>query len=131
MRPRATPLLVPATSATAATEAERNYQKYLGDLHRDTDRVFILVLLVQWIACTAMAHWTAIRAGTAPAEGLDPKVWLVLVGGGVIAGVSTLVAFRHPGEGLHRGGHVRLVSGQSRPSHRVPSGGTHALSGPG
>ncbi|MFN0006913.1 MAG: response regulator [Planctomycetota bacterium] len=102
MRSRATPLLVPASSATATAEAERNYQKYLADLHRDTDSVFILVLLVQWIACTAMTHWTELRAGTAPAEGLDPKVWLVLIGGGSIAIVSILVALRHPGQALTR-----------------------------
>jgi len=102
MRSRAAPLLVPAASASATAEAERNYQRYLGDLHRDTDRLFILVLLVQWIACTAMTHWTAFRVGTAAADGLDPKVRLVLIGGGVIALGSILVALRHPGEALTR-----------------------------
>jgi signal transduction histidine kinase len=71
-------------------------------LWKQTDRMFAMLLLVQWLAAVAMAIWLSPRAW----EGLDhrihPHIWAAVFLGGVITVYPIVFVLFRPGEAITR-----------------------------
>ena len=80
----------------------RLYAEYRQEIWEHTDRMFLWLLLVQWLGAIA----TAMLASHEPWHGslmhLPPLVWKAFVLGGAITALPILVAIRHPGSTLTR-----------------------------
>ena len=85
-----------------ASQGEHLVQNYLTDLRSDLDRRFVVALVVQWIACIALAYWNPFGASSVATRGASLDFWVALIVGGSIAAAASVVALRHPGEALTR-----------------------------
>jgi signal transduction histidine kinase len=85
-----------------AQRADALRREHEQKLWRQTDRLFALLLGLQWLGAIAMALWLSPRAW----EGLDshihPHVWAAVVLGGIIAAFPIALVFLRPGETLTR-----------------------------
>jgi PAS domain S-box-containing protein len=80
-----------------ARSAEQIFASSLRQLCVDTDRVFALLMPVQWLIGIALALWLSPRTWDGAASSVHPHVWSAAVLGGLIAvGAMTLV-LKFPG----------------------------------
>jgi signal transduction histidine kinase/GAF domain-containing protein len=77
----------------------RLYAEYRQEIWEHTDRMFLWLLVVQWLAGIATAIWVGPHPATAYVSAL---VWKAFLLGGGIAAFPILVILRHPGSALTR-----------------------------
>jgi signal transduction histidine kinase/DNA-binding response OmpR family regulator len=65
---------------------------------KETDRMFAVLLLVQWIACIAVAVWISPRSWEGLESHIHPHVWASIWLGGLIAMCPIILALFRPGE---------------------------------
>ncbi|MES1208902.1 MAG: hypothetical protein ABUS79_23430, partial [Pseudomonadota bacterium] len=82
---------------TAGTR--RLYAEYRQEIWEHTDRMFLWLLGVQWLAAIATAIWVGPHPATAH---LPVLAWKAFFLGGGIAAVPVMVILRHPGSALTR-----------------------------
>lgn len=73
-----------------------------------TDRMFAVLMVLQWIASIAVSLVLSPRAWSGGESSVHPHVWLALFFGGALTGLPVYLAWRHPGQTLTR--HVIAVA---------------------
>lgn len=77
-------------------------------VYRRTDRIFSVLLPVQWLAGIAAALFVTPLTWNGAASSIHPHVWFTVVIGGIITSLPLYLTFRYPGETMTR--HVVAVS---------------------
>jgi signal transduction histidine kinase len=77
----------------------REHEKALWS---QTDRLFAGLLILQWLACIAMALWLSPSAWRGLDHYVHPHVWAAVFIGGLVAALPVWMAFQYPGETLTR-----------------------------
>jgi signal transduction histidine kinase/CheY-like chemotaxis protein/HPt (histidine-containing phosphotransfer) domain-containing protein len=67
-----------------------------------TDRMFALLLAIQWIAGIFAALWLSPRAWNAGSSQIHPHVWAAIVLGGLVNSLPIALAVLHPGQMVTR-----------------------------
>jgi PAS domain S-box-containing protein len=80
----------------------RLYAEYRQEIWEDTDRMFLWLLLAQWLAAIATALWASPESWNGSLMHLPPLAWKAFILGGAITALPILVAYRHPGSTLTR-----------------------------
>jgi PAS domain S-box-containing protein len=82
--------------------ARKLYTQYQQEICERTDRMFVGLLLVQWLAQILTAIWATPGIWDGSFDSLPPLVWKAfLLGGGMVA-LPVYVAYRYPGTKLTR-----------------------------
>ncbi|HEY1922763.1 MAG TPA: hypothetical protein VGG44_08345, partial [Tepidisphaeraceae bacterium] len=69
---------------------------------KQTDRMFAVLLLIQWLACIAVAYWLSPVAWEGLESHIHPHIWGAVFVGGIIAAFPIALAIFRPGEALTR-----------------------------
>jgi signal transduction histidine kinase len=76
--------------------------EYEQKLWKQTDRMFAVLLAVQWLAGIAMAVWLSPRAWEGLESHIHPHIWAAVWVGGLIAAFPIMLAIVRPGEAMTR-----------------------------
>ncbi|MDY3556265.1 response regulator [Gemmata sp. JC717] len=68
-----------------------------GAIHRRTDRMFAVLLLLQWFAMVALAVWVSPRTWSGADSRTHPHIWAAVVLGGVVVALPVVLARWRPG----------------------------------
>ena len=79
----------------------RLYAEYQQEIWEHTDRMFLWLLVAQWLGGIATALWTSPAPGAAALPHL-PLAWKAFFLGGTFAALPLYMAVRHPGSALTR-----------------------------
>ncbi len=82
--------------------AARLVQDQLASIARQTDRMFALLMGLQWVAAVAAALWLSPRTWSGTHSAVHPHVWAAVFLGGALALFPIYLAVRHPGSALSR-----------------------------
>ena len=74
----------------------RLYAEYQQEIWEHTDRMFLWLLVAQWLGGIATAIWTSPPPGAAALPHL-PLAWKAFFLGGTFAALPLYMAVRHPG----------------------------------
>src|SRR4051794_28410083 len=80
----------------------RLYAEHRQEVCQRTDRMFLWLLLVQWIAGIVTALWSTPAVWNGSLSHLPTLVWKAFVLGGAITSLPIYVAFKYPGSMLTR-----------------------------
>ena len=83
-------------------EALRLYGRESAELHRWTDRLFAVLLLLQWIAGIVLALVYSPRTWTGAASEIHPHLWAAVILGGMISVFPVCLVLLRPGAALTR-----------------------------
>src|SRR6185503_9135960 len=86
----------PAASVDSRTEHLFNEQRQAG--FKQTDRMFAVLMTIQWLAGIAAAYWISPRAWVGQDSYIHPHIWAAVFLGGAISVLPIHFALRHPGE---------------------------------
>jgi signal transduction histidine kinase len=75
---------------------------YQGAQWRQTDRMFAILLLLQWFAAVAVAIWLSPRAWEGLESHIHPHIWAAVYLGGLIAAAPIALVIVRPGEAITR-----------------------------
>src|SRR5215211_1416776 len=73
-------------------------------IYRRTDRLFVGLMLFQWLAGLGAALWISPRTWTGPDSQIRLHVWAALYLGGAITALPVFLALTQPGSALTRHG---------------------------
>jgi signal transduction histidine kinase len=90
-----------------ASRTEELYQDSQAAIHKRSDRMFAVLMLVQWLAGIVAALWISPRTWQGAESQLHLHVWAAVGLGGAISFFPILLALRQPGRVLTR--HVIAV----------------------
>jgi PAS domain S-box-containing protein len=79
----------------------RLYAEYQQEIWERTDRMFLWLLVAQWLGGIATALWTTPLAGAGALPHL-PLAWKAFLLGGIFSALPLYTAVRHPGSALTR-----------------------------
>ena len=78
-----------------ALRAEQLYRAEMAVLHRNTDRLFAILLVLQWAAAIVVTLYLSPRIWSGTTSGIHPHVWAaVVLGGALTIFPLCFVAFR-------------------------------------
>jgi PAS domain S-box-containing protein len=80
----------------------RLYAEYRQEVHQRTDRMFLWLLLLQWLAGIVTALWSTPAVWNGSLTHLPPLVWKAFLLGGAFTAHPVYVAFKYPGSALTR-----------------------------
>jgi PAS domain S-box-containing protein len=80
----------------------RLYAEYRQEVCQRTDRMFLWLLLLQWLAGIVTALWATPAVWNGSLSHLPPLVWKAFLLGGAITSLPIYVAFKYPGSVLTR-----------------------------
>ena len=80
----------------------RLYAEYRQEVYHRTDRMFLWLLLLQWLAGVVTALWSTPSVWNGSLTHLPPLVWKAFLLGGAITSLPIYVAFKYPGSMLTR-----------------------------
>ena len=107
----------------ARSEVERGrdlFERQLRAGYERADRLFLVLLLIQWAAAVVTALLISPTAWAGATERVHIHVWAALLLGGAIATLPVILAWARPGSNATR--HVIAVAQISEPtSHRSGS----------
>ena len=89
------------------TRAEELFRGHQRDISRRADRLFAVLLPLEWLACVAAAIWISPLTWVGLSSQTHPHVWTALLLGGAIVSLPLYMALRHSGTALTR--HVVAV----------------------
>ncbi len=89
-------------SSSVSLRAEQLYRTELSYLYRWTDRLFVVLLLLEWVAGILVALLDSPRTWSGALNEVHPHVWAAIVLGGVFAAFPSYLAFVRPGTALTR-----------------------------
>ena len=103
-------------SETSTVPVERDYQEaarrlvkeQLASIARQTDRMFALLMGLQWVAAVAAALWLSPRTWVGTQSSVHIHVWAALFLGGALACFPIYLAVMHPGRATTR--HVIAIA---------------------
>jgi PAS domain S-box-containing protein len=89
-------------SYSEASLAERFFEEHQQAVFKYTDRMFAVLLAIQWVAGIAAAFWISPRAWAGQSSHIHPHIWAALLLGSVISSLPILLAITRPGEASTR-----------------------------
>jgi PAS domain S-box-containing protein len=92
------PRLVAEPHDPSAARAAELFTRYQQNTYRQTDRLFALLMGVQWIAGVAFALWVSPLAWEGPVSRTHLHVWAAVVLGGIISLFPALLGLFRPGQ---------------------------------
>ena len=96
-------VLVPATLDTSTQRrADELFHWHQQRIFVRTDRMFAVLLTVQWAAGIAAALWLSPRAWVGAENHVHPHVWVAVVLAGIINTLPVALALLRPGKALTR-----------------------------
>ncbi len=99
---------VNATGPDVLHKAERLFAESQDVVHQRTDRLFVKLMVFQWLAGIAAALWISPLTWIGAASQLHWHVWAAIFLGGAIAALPIFLVWKQPGTVLTR--HVIAVS---------------------
>jgi hypothetical protein len=88
--------------------AEEDYNHRIGDVYRGTDRMFMWLMLGQWLFGVLVASTLSPYGWEGKQQVIHLHVWVAILGGAAISGLPLALAWLRPGATLTR--HVIAVS---------------------
>jgi two-component system sensor histidine kinase/response regulator len=82
--------------------SERLFDEHRQTVYRQTDRMFAVLMGLQWIAGIAAAYWISPRAWAGAASHTHPHIWAALLLGGAMSVLPVVLAVTRPGEASTR-----------------------------
>ena len=82
--------------------AECFFRKQLSALYRRTDRLFAILMVLQWIAGVTAALWISPRTWAGTQSETHPHVWAAVLLGGILTSFPICLAFLMPGAAVTR-----------------------------
>ncbi len=93
----------PEISAPALlARADVLYQEALDGTHRHTDRIFAILMIIQWIAGIGAAIWISPYTWIGATHHLHWHVWAAIFLGGALTIFPVFMVWRHPGQVVTR-----------------------------
>src|SRR5262249_17805635 len=89
-------------TASAKIRTAEIFHEQRVAIYRETDRLFVVVMIVQWLAGIAAAIWISPRAWAGTGSSIHLHVWLATAFGGVITLYPVTLALARPGEASTR-----------------------------
>ncbi|MBI3819434.1 MAG: response regulator [Planctomycetes bacterium] len=80
-----------------AVRAAQILSGHQRDIHTRTDRLFVWLMLFQWVAGIAAALWVSPRTWTGAMSEIHPHIWASVVIGGAIISAPVLLGLIRPG----------------------------------
>jgi PAS domain-containing protein len=87
--------------------AKQQFREHQQLIYKRTDRMFVKLMILQWIAGVLIAAWLAPKTWIGPESLVHPHVWAALFLGGVIICFPVMLGWLHPGATSTR--HVMAV----------------------
>src|SRR5438477_4693822 len=88
--------------AHVATRTTDLFHESLNNIHRHTDRLFLRLMLVQWLAGIVAAIWISPRAWSGASSQVHIHVLAAIFLGGAITMFPVLLAILRPGATITR-----------------------------
>jgi signal transduction histidine kinase len=95
-------LQFPPPAPAATPRAAELFAEYQQDIYRRTDRLFAILMVLQWIAGIVFALWVSPRAWSGTASRTHLHVWAAVVLGGAICLFPALLGAFRAGEASTR-----------------------------
>ena len=92
----------PADAGPALRSADQLFREAVWENHARTDRLFAVLMVVQFAAGVAIATVVSPLAWRGTAASVHPHVWAAVVLGGAIASLPVWLAFHRPGRASTR-----------------------------
>jgi len=90
------------TTETTLQRTEELYNQHRDSIFKSIDRLFAVLMIVQWLAGIAVALWLSPKTWNGEASQTHIHVWAAIVLGGVISVFPCALALAHPGRSLNR-----------------------------
>src|SRR5688572_9153890 len=90
-----------ASHGRSGGAAELFHAHMLGN-YQKTDRMFAVLMVVQFFAAIGLALWVSPKAWAGTVSAVHPHVWAALIIGGLTNLYPAALAWFHPGETLTR-----------------------------
>ena len=101
------PKYTPTFESPADARAAAIYREHQHAIYRRTDRIFAVLMALQWLAGVAAALWISPLTWSGSQSATHVHVWAALVLGGIISGFPIFLAVTMPGRSSTR--HVIAV----------------------
>ena len=88
---------VAMASPSSGVRADELFNGQTFAMHRRTDRLFAILLPIQWVAAVVTALTVSPRAWAGGASWVHPHVWAAVLLAGVIVSLPTVLALTSPG----------------------------------
>ncbi|MEX0704484.1 MAG: ATP-binding protein [Planctomycetales bacterium] len=92
----------PTAAPALATRAETLLESHQQQIYRRTDRMFAVLMLVQWAAAIGGAYWLSPRTWSGASSSVHPHVWLAVLFGGTLCSLPVTLAWLAPGRAVTR-----------------------------
>ena len=87
----------PPTHPSLSASAQRKYEDHAYAIHVRTDRMFVVLMTLQWIGGIVMALVVSPRTWIGAQSSVHPHVMMAVLGGAVLAGLPIALALLRPG----------------------------------
>ena len=87
----------PTTQATTSQRVAEIFNEHQELVHRRTDRMFAVLMTIQWVAGVAAALWVSPKTWVGANSETHPHVWAALLLGGAISSLPIVLAVTRPG----------------------------------
>jgi PAS domain S-box-containing protein len=87
----------PNRQATTNQRVVEIFNEHQDLVHRRTDRMFAVLMTIQWVAGVAAALWVSPKTWIGPDSQTHPHVWAALLLGGAISSLPIALAVMRPG----------------------------------
>ena len=89
-------------ASPVTSHAEELLASHHLQIYQRTDRMFAVLMLLQWAAAVAGAMWLSPRTWSGAASSVHPHVWLAVFFGGALCSLPVTLAWMAPGKKLTR-----------------------------
>jgi signal transduction histidine kinase/CheY-like chemotaxis protein len=96
------PAISPINESSLQLRSKELFHAHQQRLFVQTDRMFVALLVFQWVAGIAAVLWISPRAWSGSASSDHPHVWAAILLGGLIDALPIALALRYPGKALTR-----------------------------
>src|SRR5436190_265758 len=90
------------TTSTASPRAQELFNQQWQENARRTDRMFAVLMVLQWLGAIIAAQAISPRAWNGSESHVHPHVWLALYLGGALASLPVYLAWKFPGRTFTR-----------------------------
>ena len=90
------PLNTIGVGASVSRRAGALFRRHARDVTRRTDRMFAVLMALQWLAAMALALWLSPRTWEGRLSQIHPHVWAAVLLGGAISSLPILLALKYP-----------------------------------
>jgi two-component system sensor histidine kinase/response regulator len=91
-----------ATQPETAARAREIATGYRDDIYRRTDRMFAVLMLIQWVGMIVLAVWVSPRTWAGPNSAVHPHVWAAVGLGGLVVALPVALAVLRAGRASTR-----------------------------